>query len=97
MGGKQFVVALFPDQAFVGKTGLIDGLTFRPAKAGDIITIYGRKPRLKSPSQLIAELDMLRELGWRNEVFIVDDNFIGNAKHALELAVELKVWGDRHG
>ena len=46
----------------------------------DIITIYGRKPRLKSPAQLIAELDLLRELGWRNEVFIVDDNFIGNSK-----------------
>ena len=45
----------------------------------DIITIYGRKPRTKSPAQLIAELDTLRALGWRNEVFIVDDNFIGNS------------------
>jgi radical SAM superfamily enzyme YgiQ (UPF0313 family) len=63
----------------------------------DIITIYGRKPRLKSPRQLIAELDLLRTLGWRNEVFIVDDNFIGNSKHALELAVELAAWGDKHG
>ena len=32
----------------------------------DIITIYGRKPRVKSPAQLIAELDTLRALGWRN-------------------------------
>src|SRR5208337_80051 len=48
----------------------------------DIITIYGRKPRTKSPSQLIAELDRLRELGWRGEVFVVDDNFIGNRKNA---------------
>jgi radical SAM superfamily enzyme YgiQ (UPF0313 family) len=63
----------------------------------DIITIYGRKPRLKSPAQLIAELDVLRELGWRNEVFIVDDNFIGNSKFALELALELGQWGDKHG
>jgi radical SAM superfamily enzyme YgiQ (UPF0313 family) len=62
----------------------------------DIITIYGRKPRVKSPAQLIAEIDLLRELGWRNEVFIVDDNFIGNAKNALQLAHELKAWGDRH-
>ncbi len=44
----------------------------------DIITIYGRRPRAKTPTQVIAELDVLRELGWRNEVFIVDDNFIGN-------------------
>jgi radical SAM superfamily enzyme YgiQ (UPF0313 family) len=62
----------------------------------DIITIYGRKPRMKSAAQLIAELDLLRELGWRNEVFIVDDNFIGNSKHALQLAVELGDWGDKH-
>lgn len=62
----------------------------------DIITIYGRKPRMKSSAQLIAELDTLRELGWRNEVFIVDDNFIGNSKHALQLAQDLTVWGDTH-
>jgi radical SAM superfamily enzyme YgiQ (UPF0313 family) len=62
----------------------------------DIITIYGRKPRLKSSAQLIAELDTLRELGWRNEVFIVDDNFIGNSKHALELARDLTSWGRMH-
>src|ERR1700691_4378784 len=63
----------------------------------DIITIYGRKPRTKSPAQLIAELDLLRTLGWRNEVFIVDDNFIGNSKNALQLAIELGAWSDKHG
>jgi radical SAM superfamily enzyme YgiQ (UPF0313 family) len=63
----------------------------------DIITIYGRKPRGKSSAQLIGELDRLRELGWRNEVFIVDDNFIGNSKNALQLAKDLAVWGDKHG
>ena len=63
----------------------------------DIITIYGRKPRGKSSTQLIAELDTLRQLGWRNEVFIVDDNFIGNAKNALQLAKDLAIWGDTHG
>ncbi|HVW86810.1 MAG TPA: B12-binding domain-containing radical SAM protein [Bryobacteraceae bacterium] len=63
----------------------------------DIITIYGRKPRVKSPAQLIAELDTLRALGWRNEVFIVDDNFIGNSKNALQLVRELAEWGNRNG
>jgi len=62
----------------------------------DIITIYGRKPRTKTPAQLITELDRLRELGWRNEVFIVDDNFIGNSREALALANELAVWQERH-
>jgi radical SAM superfamily enzyme YgiQ (UPF0313 family) len=63
----------------------------------DIITIYGRKPRTKSPARLIEELDLLRSLGWRNEVFIVDDNFIGNSKNALQLANELAAWSDKHG
>src|SRR5271157_3406549 len=62
----------------------------------DIITIYGRKPRTKHPSQLLAELDALFELGWREQVFIVDDNFIGNHKHALELARSLEQWQVSH-
>jgi hypothetical protein len=62
----------------------------------DIITIYGRKPRTKTPVQLIKELDRLRELGWRNEVFIVDDNFIGNSREALVLANDLAVWQELH-
>ncbi len=63
----------------------------------DIITIYGRKPRSKPPAQLIAELDRLREMGWRNEVFIVDDNFIGNHKLAFALTTELAAWQQQHG
>ncbi len=63
----------------------------------DIITIYGRRPRAKSPSQVIAELDVLRRLDWHNEVFIVDDNFIGNQRQALLLAQELKLWQERNG
>jgi radical SAM superfamily enzyme YgiQ (UPF0313 family) len=62
----------------------------------DIITLYGRRPRTKSPAQLIGELDALLQLGWRKEVFVVDDNFIGNSKAALELACELKRWQRRN-
>ena len=58
----------------------------------DIITLYGRRPRTKSPAQLIGELDALLQLSWRKEVFIVDDNFIGNHKAALELTCELERW-----
>jgi radical SAM superfamily enzyme YgiQ (UPF0313 family) len=62
----------------------------------DIITLYGRKPRTKSPRQLLAELEALFELGWREQVFIVDDNFIGNHKRALELAQNLEEWQKAH-
>ena len=36
VNNKQYVAALFPDfQTFVGPTGLIPGVSFRPAKPGD--------------------------------------------------------------
>lgn len=42
VGGKQYVTALYTDgTTFVGKAGLISGLSFRPAKAGDTIIFYG--------------------------------------------------------
>ena len=63
----------------------------------DIITIYGRKPRTKHPSQLLAELEVLYKLGWREQVFIVDDNFIGNHKLALDLAQALGEWQQTRG
>ena len=62
----------------------------------DIITLYGRRPRTKSPAQLMRELDTLLQLGWRKEIFIVDDNFIGNHKAALELSRELERWQRRN-
>ncbi len=46
----------------------------------DIIILNGHTPRTKSKEQLISELDALYEQGWRNSLFIVDDNFIGNKK-----------------
>ncbi|MCG6954164.1 MAG: cobalamin-dependent protein, partial [Betaproteobacteria bacterium] len=46
----------------------------------DIVVMNGRVPRTKAPSQLVRELEALRRRGWRDMVFIVDDNFIGNRK-----------------
>jgi radical SAM superfamily enzyme YgiQ (UPF0313 family) len=43
-----------------------------------ITTLNGRKPRAKSTPQFLAELDSLYNFGWKGNVFIVDDNFIGN-------------------
>jgi radical SAM superfamily enzyme YgiQ (UPF0313 family) len=63
----------------------------------DIIVLYGRKPRTKSPAQLLSELDQLYALGWRGEVFLVDDNFIGNKRNVKLLLPELKEWQQKHG
>ncbi|HEY0005716.1 MAG TPA: DUF4070 domain-containing protein [Pyrinomonadaceae bacterium] len=62
----------------------------------DIIEIYGRVPRTKTNEQMLAELDALRELGWRGLVFIVDDNFIGNKRNVKLLLPALAEWSNRH-
>ncbi len=49
----------------------------------NITALLGHRPRLKTASQIIAELDSLYVLGWRRNIFFVDDNFIGN-KRALK-------------
>jgi len=44
----------------------------------DITLLYGHQIRTKGGAQIIAELEKLFSFGWRGQVFIVDDNFIGN-------------------
>ena len=62
----------------------------------DIIVLYGRKPRTKTPAQVIKELECFYNLGWRGMVFMVDDNFIGNKRNVKLLLKELKVWQQEH-
>ncbi|WP_448604346.1 B12-binding domain-containing radical SAM protein [Thermoleptolyngbya sp.] len=62
----------------------------------DIINLYGRKPRTKTPEQMLAEFDRLYELGWRRYVFVVDDNFIGNKRNAKVFLRALIPWMEAH-
>jgi radical SAM superfamily enzyme YgiQ (UPF0313 family) len=62
----------------------------------DIIEIYGRRPRTKAVRQVLAELDQLCAAGWRDTVFIVDDNFIGNKSRAKDLLRALVQWRVEH-
>jgi radical SAM superfamily enzyme YgiQ (UPF0313 family) len=57
----------------------------------DIPTLYGRNPRLKSPAQVVRELDQLADGGCVS-VYFVDDNFIGNPKAAESLLDALIEW-----
>ena len=61
----------------------------------DIIVIFGRKPRIKTPEQLVAELDDMRTAGFHS-AFIVDDNFIGNKKKAKALLEKIIPWMEEH-
>jgi radical SAM superfamily enzyme YgiQ (UPF0313 family) len=63
----------------------------------DVVNLYGHLPRYKSPEQVIKELEMLYHLGWRDQVVICDDNFVGNKKHARAILEELIPWMKRHG
>jgi radical SAM superfamily enzyme YgiQ (UPF0313 family) len=53
-------------------------------------------PRVKAASQLIAELEALRGLGWEGAVFVVDDNFIGNRPAVRKMLPELAAYQRRH-
>ena len=46
----------------------------------DVTTLFGHKIRTKTTEQILKELEDLYSRGWRDEVFFVDDNFIGNKK-----------------
>jgi len=61
----------------------------------DIIVMNGRVPRLKTSEQMIRELNSLVELGWKDPIFIVDDNFIGNKAKVKAFLRELIAWQER--
>ncbi len=63
----------------------------------DIIEMFGRVPRVKSPPQVLRELDALRATGWRGSVFFVDDNFIANRREVAVLLPEVERWQEAHG
>jgi len=44
----------------------------------DVTFLFGRRIRTKTAQQLRTELDWIYALGWKREVFFVDDNFIAD-------------------
>jgi radical SAM superfamily enzyme YgiQ (UPF0313 family) len=63
----------------------------------NVTTLLGHRPRTKTAGQIINELESLYALGWRQGVFFVDDNFIGNKKHIkTEVLPALIEWRKGH-
>ncbi len=63
----------------------------------DIIELYGRSPRTKTVTQMLAELDRLHALGYRGHVDFVDDNLIGNKKAVKLFLPHLIRWQKERG
>lgn len=63
----------------------------------DIPELYGRNPRLKSPAQILRELDTILEKHDPGAVYFVDDNFVANRRAVTELLPHLVGWQKTNG
>ncbi len=62
----------------------------------DIIELFGRRPRTKPAEHILAELQALYDLGYRGHVDFVDDNFIGNKAHVVDVLEAIRDWSAQH-
>ena len=58
----------------------------------DIIVTFGRRPRIKTSEQIIAELNCLWRVCGMDTAFIVDDNLIGNKKEIKKVLRDVCAW-----
>lgn len=64
----------------------------------NVTMLFGHRPRVKTAEQIIAELDCLGAAGWRDRVFFVDDNLIGNKQQLKAgLLPALIAWQNKTG
>ncbi len=78
-------------QYFLANVQFSSGCPYR-CEFCDIPELYGRNPRLKTPEQILKELDAIVAGGCIGAVYFVDDNFVGNRKAALDLLPHLVAW-----
>lgn len=63
----------------------------------DIVSLFGRAQRHKEPEQVLGELEAIRRLGFQGQIFVADDNFIGNRPRAVAMLRRLIDWQARRG
>lgn len=102
--GERLALSEFPspayelleaDQYLTGSVQFSSGCPFT-CEFCDIPALYGRNPRLKTPAQVLGELERLRRAGME-DVYFVDDNFVGNPRATQELLSILVEWQQRQG
>jgi radical SAM superfamily enzyme YgiQ (UPF0313 family) len=81
---------------FLGSVQFSSGCPYR-CEFCDIPALYGRQPRLKTPQQVVAELDALIDAGISGSIYFVDDNFIANKKATRALLPHVIAWQKRRG
>lgn len=61
------------------------------------VEIFGRKTRAKAATQIVKELQVLYDLGYRGMIDIGYDNLIGDIARAEEVLTAMAEWGRLHG
>jgi radical SAM superfamily enzyme YgiQ (UPF0313 family) len=84
------------NQYFIANVQFSSGCPYR-CEFCDIPELYGRNPRLKTPEQVLAELDAILQSGNPGAVYFVDDNFVGDRRAAMQLLPHLIDWQKRNG
>lgn len=84
------------NQYFLANVQFSSGCPYR-CEFCDIPELYGRNPRLKTPEQVLTELDAMLASGNPGAVYFVDDNFVGNRRATMELLPHLIDWQKRNG
>ncbi len=63
----------------------------------DIVTLFGRTPRIKSKEKIIAELSSLYHAGWKGGVALADDNLIAHkSRLKKEILPAITEWMRQH-
>jgi hopanoid C-2 methylase len=84
------------NQYLLGSVQFSSGCPFN-CEFCDIPALYGHNPRLKTPEQILAELDAMLESGNPGLVYFVDDNFIGNRRAVMDFLPKLIEWQKERG
>jgi radical SAM superfamily enzyme YgiQ (UPF0313 family) len=84
------------DQYFLANIQFSSGCPYR-CEFCDIPELYGRNPRMKTPEQVLAELDVMLKCGNPGAVYFVDDNFVGDRRALMKLLPHLIDWQKRNG
>ncbi|MBD2021650.1 cobalamin B12-binding domain-containing protein, partial [Leptolyngbya sp. FACHB-36] len=84
------------DRYFLGNIQFSSGCPYH-CEFCDIPALYGNNPRMKTPAQILRELDAMLERGNPGAVYFVDDNFVGNRRAVMELLPHLIDWQKHNG